>query len=375
MKRRSGGGGGGEGSWLNTYADMVTLLLCFFVLLYAISSVDKVKWEILVKSLNPNYAREVSQIVTNVDSKDGEFDVEGSMDRPAEDAIQNFDDLYYTLVQAAEAMGLGNDVQIQKSDDSSSAQGKDTSSSSASSAASAMGAGASAAFITFQDRVFFRGDDSALTDKGKEILKQFSKILGRANHLIGEVDVLGHTSQGDPKRPNNIRTDYTLSALRSMEVIVYLAQQKDIDTNKFVGEFFGQHKSIAKFDTAENRSKNRRVEILILKKGSELDTILDKYYEKFYKGDIRNSGFDLPKQDKTKKEDKATDKKDGVKTEDEDTGTTDTVDNASFTNNEVKTDDNQTDTTATDNTRPTDSTEDTTQNQGNNTDTSTENTP
>ncbi len=290
MKRRSGGGGGGEGSWLNTYADMVTLLLCFFVLLYAISSADQIKWEILVKSLNPNYAKTVSQIVTDVTAQDGDFDIKGSMEKPAENTIQNFDDLYYTLVEAAANMGLNkDDVQIQKSNDSA-----DSSSKSA-----AQGAvGANATFITFQDRVFFRGDDSALTDNGKKVLKQFSKILGQASNLIGEVDVLGHTSQGDPKRPNNIRTDFTLSALRSMEVIVYLAQQKDLDANKFVGQFFGQHKSVAKYDTAENRSKNRRVEILILKKGSDLDTILDKYYEKFYRDDIRNNDFKLPKVEK-----------------------------------------------------------------------------
>ena len=220
MKRRSGGGGGGEGSWLNTYADMVTLLLCFFVLLYAISSADQVKWEILVKSLNPNYAKTVSQIVTNVDAQDGDFDVKGTLEKPAENEIQNFDDLYYTLIEAAAKMGLSQeDVQIQKADESSDG------SSDLKSSAQGVAGGINATFITFQDRVFFRGDDSALTDKGKEVLGQFSKILGKANNLIGEVDVLGHTSQGDPKRPNNIRTDFTLSALRSMEVIVYLAKQ------------------------------------------------------------------------------------------------------------------------------------------------------
>ena len=46
-------------SWMDTYGDMVTLLLCFFVLLYSISSVDQVKWENLVKSLNPDAAKEV----------------------------------------------------------------------------------------------------------------------------------------------------------------------------------------------------------------------------------------------------------------------------------------------------------------------------
>lgn len=304
MKKRQSGGSD-TGSWLNTYADMVTLLLCFFVLLYAISSVDQVKWEILVKSLNPNYAKEVSQIVTNMDPTDGDFDIQGTLSKPAEDAISNFDDLYYTLVEASKDMGLSDeDVQIQKQDASSD---KDKSSSS-----TAVN-GISSTFITFQDRVFFNGDDSSLTPKGKEILKTFSEILGQANDLIGEINVLGHTSQGDPVKPNDIRTDFTLSALRSMEVIVYLSSQKDVDSNKFVGEFFGQHKAVAGFGTAEERSKNRRVEILILRKGSEKDTVLNQYYDKFYNKDIRNSNFEFPaKEEKAVKEKKKDEPKDST---------------------------------------------------------------
>ena len=41
IKKKSGGGGGAN--WMDTYGDMVTLLLCFFVLLYSISSIDQTK--------------------------------------------------------------------------------------------------------------------------------------------------------------------------------------------------------------------------------------------------------------------------------------------------------------------------------------------
>ena len=42
IKKKSSGGGGAN--WMDTYGDMVTLLLCFFVLLYSMSSIDEAKW-------------------------------------------------------------------------------------------------------------------------------------------------------------------------------------------------------------------------------------------------------------------------------------------------------------------------------------------
>ena len=49
-RRRKETGGGGGDSWLNTYADMVTLLLTFFVMLFAMSSIDAEKFKILVEA-------------------------------------------------------------------------------------------------------------------------------------------------------------------------------------------------------------------------------------------------------------------------------------------------------------------------------------
>ena len=52
MKKRNKGGGGAN--WMDTYGDMVTLLLCFFVLLYSMSTISEDKWKALVQSFNPN---------------------------------------------------------------------------------------------------------------------------------------------------------------------------------------------------------------------------------------------------------------------------------------------------------------------------------
>ena len=85
-KKRGRKGSEGGANWMDTYGDMVTLLLCFFVLLYSISSVDQSKWIKLVESFNPD-AKEVSQIVTDTVA-DGNDEVPGG----AEAAEQAFDD-------------------------------------------------------------------------------------------------------------------------------------------------------------------------------------------------------------------------------------------------------------------------------------------
>ena len=52
MKKKSKGGGGAN--WMDTYGDMVTLLLCFFVLLYSMSTISEEKYKAIVLSFNPN---------------------------------------------------------------------------------------------------------------------------------------------------------------------------------------------------------------------------------------------------------------------------------------------------------------------------------
>ena len=49
-KKKKKDSGGGAANWMNTFADLMNLLLCFFVLLFSMSSVDADKFEALVQS-------------------------------------------------------------------------------------------------------------------------------------------------------------------------------------------------------------------------------------------------------------------------------------------------------------------------------------
>lgn len=237
------------GSWMDTYGDMVTLLLCFFVLLYSMSSMDQQKWRMLVKNINPESIQKVETISP---------DMEGEAVAEAADApedVESFDNLYLTLKKVVEEQNIQDAVEMTKGDGFT--------------------------FISFRDKVFFDGDSSVLRPEGKEILNKFSAATSRVDSLIKEVLVLGHTSQASPEKTNNIRNDRMLSAQRSAEVIIYLQSQNAVSPDKLVGMSFGQFRPIATFDTAEGRAQNRRVEILITKVGSE-DQTLDEYYDQAY---------------------------------------------------------------------------------------------
>lgn len=250
MARRKKESGGGGDEWLNTYADMVTLLLCFFVLLYSISSVDAAKWAVVVKSFNPDAGKETAQIIAGEPSDESRFD---STEITANTEIDSLDELYFVLSKEVVEQGLESDVELSRGD--------------------------GFAFVTFRNNIFFAGDSSVLLPEGKMILDTFADVVGKGANIIEEIRVLGHTSQGDPNRPNDIRFDRFLSADRATEVLIYLQEKNFIDPAKMTSVGYGQFKPISPFDTAENRAKNRRVEILITETGSVMRALEDYYSE------------------------------------------------------------------------------------------------
>lgn len=237
MKRKKGGEGGA--SWMDTYGDMVTLLLCFFVLLYSMSTLDQQKWQQVVQSFNPDAIEELTQATGNAGPNAG-TDMGGGQTAQAtsQDQVeQMLEQLYQQLSGYTEAQGTEDNISVTKGD--------------------------GYVFLSFNEAVFFDGDSYMLRQDGKEVLDQVIGMLNQAGGAIDEIKVLGHTAQSDPRIPNNPSLDRFLASNRATVVLVYLQEHSTLDPARLVSVGYGQWRPVASNDSPDGLAKNRRVELIV----------------------------------------------------------------------------------------------------------------
>lgn len=279
MARKKASDGGGGPNWLDTYADMVTLLLTFFVLLFAMSSIDSGKWEELVKAFASNNpaAQASQQIVLNSDSSDAsEAEEEATiaaggsgtagLDNSDPEQVNSFEDLYKYLQNYVNKNGLDDSVGVYKGDDYT--------------------------FIVFQNSIFFDGDSSVVRQDGKTILDYLCGGLVNISNQIGEIKVYGHTAEANENMTLAQRNmDWKLSGDRAGNVLFYMDEKDFIDPGKLSSVGLGQHHPLVPHDGTEaTRIKNRRVELYI-KKSDNVDSTLDDIYAKINASGAKSADF------------------------------------------------------------------------------------
>ena len=152
LKKKKGGGEGGA-NWMDTYGDMVTLLLCFFVLLYSMSTIDQEKWMLIVQSFNKTALVSTDDTPRGPEG-DGEQEDGGGM--PATTEMDSAMEELYEFLQtyAASASGDGED-----------------------SSKITVSQGDGLIYLAFDSSVFFNGDKSDLRPEGKAILDDIIPAL------------------------------------------------------------------------------------------------------------------------------------------------------------------------------------------------------
>lgn len=235
-KKKSGGGGG---NWMDTYGDLVTLLMCFFVLLYSMAPTEEAeKRQQMAESFRRiNFFQALSSPGQGTGMEYNPKETNTPTEVSKETVTQSLQKVKESIEEYASQNGMVDQITVSQ--------------------------GADYVFITFENAVFFEGDSYEVSAKGKEVLDVLAESIRPEGGMVDEIRVMGHTSQAKVDIPNDPKNDRFLSVERAASVTVYLQNKNIVDPDRLVSIGYGQWRPIAGFKTSADRAKNRRVEIMI----------------------------------------------------------------------------------------------------------------
>jgi chemotaxis protein MotB len=237
--------------WLVSYADLVTLLFAFFVVMYAISSVNEGKYRVLSNALGTAFGR----IDTTARQPAIGIDPNGGTGLPRPLPLRQRTPNDAALKREKEHMtGMARDILKVLSPLISQGKVRVTQSN----------RGVS---IEINASVLFAQGDARLADESSQALRAVAKVLKNDTHAI---QVEGHTDNV-PIRNANFPSNWELSAVRAGSV-VRLFVDSGIAESRLTAVGHGANHPVASNDTAEGRQRNRRVQIMILSDLPETST-------------------------------------------------------------------------------------------------------
>ena len=218
----------GESEWLATFADLSTLLLCFFVLLFSISSVDNKKFRSIMNEVRVSFGNVVPMTaLEHEEVKDGG------------DAVINLLPKQKTV--ASELEEIVNDEKLSSS--------------------TVVDMGDDGALLRIGGKVMFESGSDEINPR---ILSTLDKIIIMAiKYPQYHIDIKGHTDNL-PISVGKFSSNWELSALRATTVLRYLLEN-GLTADRLTATGYAETQPLVHNLTAENRARNRRVEFLFKK--------------------------------------------------------------------------------------------------------------
>ena len=266
--------------WLATFADLMSLLMCFFVLLLSFAEMDVLKYKQVAGAMKHAFGVQRDIKATEIPKGTSVIAQQYSPGKPIEvtpleimrekttdDSKTNLDYTDSTSsndqsLAEAEAMAAQHAEQMAKEE----AEELDEE------LADAIGAGL-IEVEAFADRVLIRIREKGSFESGKADLKpEFYPILEQIAHVLKQRDghfiIAGHTDD-IPIETVQFRTNWDLSARRAATVVHFFISEGLIDPERMEIRAHSDNMPLVPNDSWENRAKNRRVEISVLHGNTE----------------------------------------------------------------------------------------------------------
>jgi chemotaxis protein MotB len=254
--------------WMVTYADMVTLLMVLFIIMLAMSEVDKTKYDALKQSLSVGFGAEspmdgaASPVhiqtgssasysirptdLGNVTGAKGssQADAEAAAKQSAREgqyaAARNeadrLEQLRLKLLKALSEKGLQGDVRT-----------------------AVDGRGLTVSLIS--EHVVFNANRAELTERGQRIVDTVGPILA---DVRDDIEVGGHTNQEGGRQAKYYDSDWDLASARAVTVLRNLNEKHDVPDTRLRASSFGKTKPLVDPAAAGSQRINKRVDIVVL---------------------------------------------------------------------------------------------------------------
>ena len=257
----------GVPAWVMTFADLMTLLMCFFVLLLAFSEMDAAKFKQLSGSMREAFGVQAEVEVRTIPKGTSIVAQEFSPGRPDPTALnqvrqftinsnQNtLDALERRKKDEEDAEAHARRIRAALRDE---IQNGDV---------AVQTEGAKVIIHVLENASF----DSGLADVKPQFIPVLDKIAALIDDNSGMVTVSGHTDNV-PISNDRFRSNWELSTSRAVSVAHQILSTADVNPGRFIVSGHADTRPRAENDSAENRAKNRRVDISIVR-GNELDIV------------------------------------------------------------------------------------------------------
>ncbi len=223
---------GGAPAWIVTFADLMALLLTFFVLLLSFSSTDREKYRSLAESLAQAFGRPAALIGEHPGSIVELPHPDTAPPAPAADPVRR-PDLRSDLETRLAGELRRTEVTLQD-------RGPDL-------------------VILFPERVAFPSGSDALTPPIRAMLDKIAPLLHRHP---GPIVVVGHTDDR-PVVGGRFRSNWDLSSARAVSVVHYLIERLGLPPVRLTAQGQADTRPLFPNDSPAHRAANRRVELVL----------------------------------------------------------------------------------------------------------------
>lgn len=248
-RRRQHEEGRTDESWLIPYADLLTLLLALFIVLFASSQLDAQKLERLSSAFQhafsghdsffeyPNIVRQHGDATLDTYENLAGSDNHTSQMAQFEHETAELEKLKADLDQYIEEQNLNTQVETDLNHEQ--------------------------LLLTIRDNALFDLGSATVKPDARRLAETISDIL--AEYPEFDVVISGHTDNLQFSRTTQYRSNWDLSAYRALNFMEILLENENLDESRFSNVAYGEHRPIASNDTPEGRALNRRVEVSIVR--------------------------------------------------------------------------------------------------------------